>query len=116
MSQVLLGFFRMPIRNRLHDQPVMLHDVLSLARGRKVKAAQTVDMPASAAHENPEVAHSGGLVEVLVESLIGRGKGFEVFRLHESLLLRKESLKPGDQPRVWSKRQAPDDLELQGTP
>jgi hypothetical protein len=104
VSQVLLGFFRTPICNRLYHHPVMLHDVLSLARGRKVKAAQTVDMTASAAHENPEVVHSGGFVEVLMESLIGCGKGFEVFRLHEGLLLRKESLKPGDQPRVWSKR------------
>ena len=104
VSQVLLGFFRTPICNRLYHHPVMLHDVLSLARGRKVKAAQAVNMSASAAHENPEVVHSGGFVEVLMESLIGCSKGFEIFRLHEGLLLREESLKPGDQPRVWSKR------------
>jgi hypothetical protein len=116
LPQVLLGFFRIPIRNRLHDQPVMLHDVLSLAWGRKVKAAEAVDMSAAAAHENPEFVHSGGFVEVLMEGLIGCGKCFEVFRFHEGLLLREKSLKPGDQPRVWSERQAPDDLELQGTP
>jgi hypothetical protein len=104
LPQVLLGFFRIPILNCLHDEPVVFHDVLGLSWGREVKAAQAVDVPASTAHENPEVVHSGGFVEVLMEGLIGCGKGFEVFRLHEGLLLRKESLKPGDQPGVWSER------------
>lgn len=96
MPQVLLSFLWSTVRNRLHNQSVVLHDVLSLAGGGKVKAAQAVDMPTAAAHENPQVVHLGCFVKVLMEGLIGCGKGFEIFRFHESLLLREKALKPGD--------------------
>jgi hypothetical protein len=112
MAQVPLGFFRLPIRNRLHDQSVVLYYVLGFARCRKMEAAQAVDMSAAATYEDPEVIHSGSFVEVVMESLIGCGKGFEVCCLHKSLLLREKALKPGDQPRIRSKRQAPHDLKL----
>ena len=55
-----------------------MHDVLSLAWGWKVQAAEAIDMPAAASDERPQVMHPGSFVEMLVEILIGHREGLEV--------------------------------------
>lgn len=116
MPQVLLSVLRISLGNRLDDQPVVLHDVLCLARTRKMEAAQAVDMPAAVAHEQPQIVHAGSFIKMLMERLVGSGKSFEIFHLHERLLLREKSLKLGDEAWIRIERQASDDLEFQRAP
>jgi len=47
------------------------------------------------AHETPQVVHPGGLVEVLVQGLVGHREGFAFLRLHQDRLLRKTSMVHG---------------------
>ncbi len=116
MPEVLLSLVRFSFRNRPHNQPVVLNDVLCLAGSGKMKATQAIDMPAAATHEDPQVAHAGGFVKMLVECLVGCGKGLEVFCFHQRLLLREKTLKSGDQARIRTKSQASDDFKLQRAP
>jgi hypothetical protein len=85
-SQVALRIIRLVRADGCHDQLVMAHDVVRLARRRQMQPAQPVDMAAAAAHQVPKPLVAGGGIELPVEVVVGRHELLEIPGLGEFLL------------------------------